>query len=414
MLQIIANLFLMIFQNYVIIKFLILLQNKNKLQLKELALLVVLIIESYKINVNISYPLFSTFIPIITLILFFWIFYHEKFNRILFNVLLSFFTMYFINLIILCILYFLTIDYFELLPLEKFVISLIVISLYMILLMIVSFIKRVGNNINSILWFKLALIPCISIIIIEILYYYISYTLKYHLLLIFLILLILIINFIMLQLLLELSQSLVENKNNEILKISNDFEKIILKDLKDTYNNNLQLQHDFNNHLLVIKRSLNNKAIKSYIQELEEHFSQVNFINSDNVVLNYIINSKLMNYNGKFKFACFGDLSTISDYDIVTIFGNLIDNALEAQKNINNKFISISINELDDKIIISLKNTYSHKLKIENNIILTTKNDKKSHGFGLKNIENVIKKYNGDLHIEYDEKLFTINCKLIK
>ncbi len=414
MLQIIANLFLMIFQNYVIIKFLILLQNRNKMQVKELVLLFVLISESYKINVNVCYSLFSTIIPIITLILFFWIFYQDKFNRVLFNVLLSFFIMYFINLIILSILSFLTIDYFKLLPFEKFVISLIVISLYMILLMVVSFIKHVRNNINSILWFKLAIIPCISIIIIEILYYYISYTLKYHLLLIFLILLILIINFIMLQLLLELSQSLVENKNNEILKISNDFEKIILRDLKETYNKNLQLQHDFNNHLLVIKSGLNNKGVKNYIQELEEHFSQVNFINSDNVVLNYIINSKLMNYNGKFKFACFGDLSTISDYDIVTIFGNLIDNALEAQKNIDNKFISISINELDDKILISLKNTYLHKLKIENNKILTTKDDKELHGFGLKNIENVINKYNGDLHIEYDENLFICNCKLNK
>lgn len=87
MLQIIANLFLMIFQNYVIIKFLILLQNRNKMQVKELVLLFVLISESYKINVNVCYSLFSTIIPIITLILFFWIFYQDKFNRVLFNVL---------------------------------------------------------------------------------------------------------------------------------------------------------------------------------------------------------------------------------------------------------------------------------------------------------------------------------------
>ena len=48
----------------------------------------------------------------------------------------------------------------------------------------------------------------------------------------------------------------------------------------------------------------------------------------------------------------------------------------------------------------------------ENKSIVTTKEDKANHGFGLTSVGEVVEKYNGTVKIETDENVFTITVAL--
>jgi two-component system sensor histidine kinase AgrC len=63
-------------------------------------------------------------------------------------------------------------------------------------------------------------------------------------------------------------------------------------------------------------------------------------------------------------------------------------------------------------MFLTIKNPVSKDIFIHNNTILTSKEDKKSHGFGLLSINRVTKKYDGNLSLSCINKEFTISIDL--
>lgn len=107
-------------------------------------------------------------------------------------------------------------------------------------------------------------------------------------------------------------------------------------------------------------------------------------------------------------------LSFLNEVEIYSLFGNLLDNAIEATEKVdpNKRTISLNINQKGKLILIYIYNTYQDDLRIENNKLITTKKDSINHGFGLKSIENIVKKYNGDLKISTNNNIFELNIIL--
>ena len=90
--------------------------------------------------------------------------------------------------------------------------------------------------------------------------------------------------------------------------------------------------------------------------------------------------------------------------------GNLIDNALEACENQNQKYIDLTIKEINHLLIIKVINSYKDMLPKK---FITTKKDKSLHGIGLENVKNLVKKYNGSYKISQnqDEVITIITLK---
>ena len=101
----------------------------------------------------------------------------------------------------------------------------------------------------------------------------------------------------------------------------------------------------------------------------------------------------------------------MSDFDICTLFGNILSNAYEATMRLDehkNKPIIFKMSIIDNFLVIKVTNhTLIHK-KGDPNIFLTSKPDKANHGFGLRNIDDVIKKYGGIKKISVDIDVFTM------
>lgn len=97
----------------------------------------------------------------------------------------------------------------------------------------------------------------------------------------------------------------------------------------------------------------------------------------------------------------------IDPIDMCVIFGNALDNAIEACERVKNGHKSIKINIIckDEILLCKIVNTTS---EVNNCGFETSKEDKHNHGFGLENIKSTLAKYNSNLIIEKSEDEFSI------
>ena len=108
-------------------------------------------------------------------------------------------------------------------------------------------------------------------------------------------------------------------------------------------------------------------------------------------------------------------LNYIDVTDLYCIFGNAIDNALEAvekEKDTEKRLISITSRLVGNLFSIRITNYFSGELKIENGLPLSSKEDKENHGFGLKSIRYIVEKYNGSFSVYQEDDLFVLNILL--
>ena len=141
---------------------------------------------------------------------------------------------------------------------------------------------------------------------------------------------------------------------------------------------------------------------------------------TENEALNVILNEKTLLCNNKnIRFTCIVDgnaLNFIENEDIYSLFGNLIDNSIEAVNELddNEKIISLKIKQVGNIVSISIKNGYKGTIKMENNLPISKKSDKIHHGFGMKSIKMVCEKYNGTLKLTVKNNVFSVTILFIR
>ena len=108
------------------------------------------------------------------------------------------------------------------------------------------------------------------------------------------------------------------------------------------------------------------------------------------------------------------ELSFMANADLYSLFGNLIDNAIEAVKDLpdDKRIISLSVKTVKAFVYITIYNYYKGELKFDGKMPVTTKPDKINHGFGMKSIQFVCDKYGGEISISTRNNIFTLNMIL--
>lgn len=92
--------------------------------------------------------------------------------------------------------------------------------------------------------------------------------------------------------------------------------------------------------------------------------------------------------------------------DICSIFGNILDNAIEAVMNLENeedRIISIKVQKKNGMIIITTDNYYNGSIILKDGLPMTKKDNISYHGFGLKSIKRTAKKYGGTMSVIADD-----------
>ena len=97
------------------------------------------------------------------------------------------------------------------------------------------------------------------------------------------------------------------------------------------------------------------------------------------------------------------NLKRLDDIDLVAILGNLMDNAVTASAKSKDKKISLETTQRNGYSVIIISNSCDSAPMIQGGQLVTSKDDKKLHGFGLKSVAKTLKRYNGDFSWEYNE-----------
>lgn len=110
-----------------------------------------------------------------------------------------------------------------------------------------------------------------------------------------------------------------------------------------------------------------------------------------------------MEVKGRFPNDC-----KIDAYDLCTIFSNVLSNAIEATVESKDRWMSVDCRYTDDNIIVVVKNSFDNTNQLRKGKAKTHKKDINNHGFGLENVKDSIRKYNGMWDIDINENVYSI------
>ncbi|MCH3909196.1 MAG: GHKL domain-containing protein [Bacilli bacterium] len=168
--------------------------------------------------------------------------------------------------------------------------------------------------------------------------------------------------------------------------------------------------------------ALENMSKEDRITHIEEIKKAVNvygdIAKTGNDSLDLLLTEKSLLCEGKhisFNYIVNPDgLSFIDDLDIWSLFGNAIDNAIEAQEKEEEgkRLIRLNVNVKNSFTTIHVENYCTQKISFENGLPATSKNDKDFHGYGLKSISSIVEKYNGNALVRFKNHLFTLDIMI--
>lgn len=211
-----------------------------------------------------------------------------------------------------------------------------------------------------------------------------------------------------------------KKEQSEYLKLQND----ILK-----FNNQINIQkinktnmielnkivHDIKYVLQVIKYYLDKEKkeeIYKIINKYSKNLAENNYVVKTGFeLLDYILiekNDLLKKYHIETFITCQINYCPLKDEHFFMILGNLIDNAIENCSSNYIKQIKINIGEYQNNYYIKIQNSISKPILKNNPNLKSTKNNSTNHGYGIKNITSLIKKYNGIIDFSEDNYFFIV------
>lgn len=164
-----------------------------------------------------------------------------------------------------------------------------------------------------------------------------------------------------------------------------------------------------------------NKSIsQDTIIEIEKAVSLYDStVKTGNDVLDTILTEKSLKCSSNdIQLICVADgkiLNFMKDEDIYSLFGNALDNAIEATlkcNDIEKRIIDVELYSIGNLITINISNPNVEKIILKDGLPLTTKNEHNSHGYGMKSIRYIVEKYNGNLIIDCNNNIFVLSILL--
>lgn len=180
--------------------------------------------------------------------------------------------------------------------------------------------------------------------------------------------------------------------------------------------------HDMKNHLLALKKYDQERdweGLHEYLDELSNEVLESDFsIWTGNKMLDMILNQKKkeakeQGISMQIQTEVFTKLP-FSDREIVSLFGNLLDNALEACEKITDeeRWIHVKMIKRNSLLYISVENSVVASPLNESGEMVSGKKEPALHGYGLQNIWDIVEKYEGDFNCKEDQEHFVASISI--
>ena len=194
------------------------------------------------------------------------------------------------------------------------------------------------------------------------------------------------------------------------------------QEIRELHQNTRRLKHDMRNHLMVIASYINNgeyEEVKTYTSDILDRLNTVqSYVETGNQVLNHILNEKLnaarrtgIDVKAQVEKVEFAKMKGI---DFAAVFGNILDNAIEASAREEKKEISIKIFTKKGYDAISVKNKITESILENNPDLNSTKAEAEAHGYGLKQVRETVEAYEGMVDFFEEDGFFCVNVFIPK
>lgn len=226
------------------------------------------------------------------------------------------------------------------------------------------------------------------------------------------------IELLMFFLILKMAENHEQKQTNLLIEMNNKMLQKSLKETEQTFELWRHSVHDYKNHVIALRQMAEEnkyEQIKSYLAQESEIIDKKLFLfKTGNSVVDTIINVKnsyamkhgiLFVVHAKIK-----DGLHISDIDIATILGNLLDNAIEASLKEENPYIEIELKTEKKLLVLNIRNKCSKMMNLE--LGKTNKEDSQFHGIGLKSVSRVVKKYDGEMNLEQKNQEYKVTIMI--
>ena len=177
-----------------------------------------------------------------------------------------------------------------------------------------------------------------------------------------------------------------------------------------------RIYHDMKNHLLILENQPGTDETRRTASRLREQIADYeNYVHTGNEFLDIIIRDKSakarekhIDFNAVIHFEN-GDF--MEPLDISTIFGNAIDNAIEASEKLpeDHRLITVKAAKVRDMLMITAENNMEPDSLPDEG---TSKSDRFLHGFGIPNIRKAAEKYDGQCSISAKDGVFRLKVMI--
>ena len=177
--------------------------------------------------------------------------------------------------------------------------------------------------------------------------------------------------------------------------------------------------HDMKNQLLLMK-NVNETERKKISDELEKSIDvYTDIARTGNEAMDIVVTQKALlcsNEHIRFTYILSGEcLSFMNKSDITSLFGNILDNAIEAAKEEKGDFRLIKLKTYSQNgLVLIQEENYCHR-KVsfhQNGLPISNKKDNINHGYGTKSILYIVEKYQGQISIRQEDNIYFLNIAI--
>lgn len=188
-----------------------------------------------------------------------------------------------------------------------------------------------------------------------------------------------------------------------------------IEKIQELYENSSILRHDIKHYAVMVKELLQKEEYEKieHIMDdmIEEKLVNDTVLYTSSNMLNAVLNNKLSvckKYNIRFDVEVSCTIPEEKLLNICVVMANLLDNAIEAEKKEDDKVICCKIKKNKDMLNIYISNNISKSVLETNPKLVTSKSDKRQHGYGTKSIIKRVKEMDGIYNVSEEGKKFII------
>lgn len=191
----------------------------------------------------------------------------------------------------------------------------------------------------------------------------------------------------------------------ELMKEKEKYSKESMEIIKRSNEELREFKHDLKNYLLPLQEAMETMPQSEMVKVWEKINQKIEdvqtLIQTGNSYVDSMINTKItLARSEKVDVKCtiLSKMEGIDDLEFCTVFGNLMDNAIEAERKVTGKKeIIIFVEEKMGYLRLEIQNKIEKSVLNENSSLNTTKKDTSSHGIGHKSVKRTMEKVGGAL-----------------